>query len=102
MKPSEHPNCRRWLRPPTIEQIEAVIKASGVTVPHFEKYHGIYDGCIRHIRLGDKKMPVQHWHLFLEDTKTNVPNNVPKMVSVTQKLQKRKELRLTRTANLLI
>jgi len=81
MKWSEHPNAKKWLTPPTIEQIDAVVKASGVSELQFERFHDIYPGCIKKVRFGGYRIPVQYWHLFLEDTKSMVPNLVPKSVS---------------------
>ncbi|MBP6477757.1 MAG: hypothetical protein KBA90_13285 [Chitinophagaceae bacterium] len=104
MKPSEHPNCRRWLRPPTIEQIEAVVKASGSSELQFERYYGIYTGCIKNIRLGVKKMPVQYWHIFLEDKESVVAKTVAKTVSATQKIPKKKRTKVdpnSKLANLI-
>lgn len=88
MKWSQHPNARRWLSPPTIEIIDAVVKASGSSELQFERYHGIYPGCIKNIRLGGKRMPIQFWHLFYAEGKALpslvsnlVPNSVLNSVS---------------------
>lgn len=70
-----HPNKYKFLAPPTIEQIEAVIKKSGANESHFEAYHGMYRGCISNHRIGFRKVPLKFWHLFLEDTRT-APNKL--------------------------
>lgn len=61
-----HENQYKYLQPPTIEQIEAVIKAANVTDKHFERFHGIFPGAICDVRRGKRNMPVKHWHLFFE------------------------------------
>jgi len=81
MKWANHPNIKRWLKAPTIEQIDLVVKASGVSELQFERYYGIYPGCIKKVRFGGYRLPVQHWHLFLEDNKSLVPNPVPKIIN---------------------
>lgn len=68
MKRHEHPNAKRWLKAPTIEEIDAVVEASGASEPRFESFHGIYIGCIAHVRLGVRDMPLKHWHIFLDKT----------------------------------
>lgn len=70
MKWVNHPNTKRWLNPPTIEQIEAAVKKAGVSEFQFERYHGIYRGCIKNIRLGLRHMPSPYWHLFLDEENT--------------------------------
>lgn len=81
MKWSDHPNLRRWLKAPTIEQIDAVVKKSGVSELQFERFHNIYPGVIRNIRWGSKRMPVQHWHLFLDPQNSIISNSIPKTTS---------------------
>lgn len=61
-----HNNNFKYLSPPTIEQIEAVVKAANVSEIQFERFHRIYIGCIKQVRLGIRPMPAKHWHLFFE------------------------------------
>lgn len=63
-----HPNSYKYLKAPTIEQIEAVVEKTGVSEAQFERVYGLYDGCICHVRIGFKPLPAKHWHLFLEPT----------------------------------
>lgn len=79
-----HENNFKYLSPPTIEQIEAAVKAANVTIPQFERFHNIYPGCIRQIRFGSKQMPPQHWHLFFETSAVskNVPEMTPKSAEI--------------------
>lgn len=101
MKWSEHPNAKRWLKPPTIEQIDAVVKASGTSESQFERFYGIYPNCIAGIRYGDKRMPVQFWHLFLaEDRKSFLPNSLPISVSKTVPIAKTRKPNLSSDSRL--
>ena len=77
MKWSQHPNAKRWLKPPTIEQIDAVVKKSGVSELQFERFYNIYPGCIKKVRFGGYRVPVQYWHIFLEGKESMVPKSVP-------------------------
>src|SRR5688572_24220235 len=61
-----HENNYKYLKAPTIEQIEAVVKAANVSESQFERFHGIYFGAIREVRMGKREMPAKYWHLFLE------------------------------------
>lgn len=69
-------NNFKFLAPPTQEQIDKVLKAAGVSEAQFERYHGMYVGLITHVRIGFKKLPSKHWHLFLEEPKS-APNFSP-------------------------
>jgi len=72
---------------PTLEQVEEAIKKSGVRVAQFERYHGMYHGCIYQFRLGFRSIPVKYWHLFLEDT-INLSKPVSKKTKLIKKPQK--------------
>lgn len=75
-----HPNKFKFLKAPTIEQIEEVVKKAGVSEAQFERFYNIFDGAIRQHRHGHRTIPARYWHLFLEDTNM-VPNSVSKSVS---------------------
>lgn len=78
MKRHEHPNAKKWLQPPTIEQVDAVVKKSGASEPMFESFYGIAIGCIAKFRCGYRNIPLKHWHIFLEDNNSNIHKYVPK------------------------
>lgn len=61
-----HENNFKYLSPPTIEQIEAAVKAANVTESQFERFHNIYFGAICEVRMGKREMPTKHWHIFFE------------------------------------
>jgi|SRR5688572_7726058 len=65
-----HENNYKYLKAPTIEQIEAVVKAANVSESQFERYHGIYEQCIKQVRMGLREMPSKYWHLFLDAPQT--------------------------------
>lgn len=92
-----HPNAKRWLKPPTIEQIDAAVKASGTSEPKFEAFYGLSLGCIAKVRCGFRQMPVKHWHIFLEDTKTNIhkPLHRSNPISVPSKPRVKNDTRIS-------
>lgn len=61
-----HPNHFKYIKAPNIEQIEKVMNAYGVDEKQFERFFGIYAFCIKHVRMGHRKLPVQHWHIIYE------------------------------------
>lgn len=67
-----HENAYKYLLPPTIEQIDAVVKAANVNAAQFERFHGIFAGCIRDIRCGKRNMPAKYWHLFFDTADPSV------------------------------
>lgn len=80
-----HPNKFKYLKAPTIEQIEAVVKKAGVTDAQFERYNHIHEGAIKKIRQGKKQMPTKHWHLFFETYPSHGVFSVAKPTSQTPK-----------------
>lgn len=64
---TKHPNYYKFLKAPTVEQIAAVIKKSGVTAKQFERFHHIPENVIPLVNGGHRNMPVKFWHLFLDD-----------------------------------
>jgi hypothetical protein len=87
MRRSQHPNALRWLHPPTIEIIDAVIKKHNISETRFEDFYGIYFGCIRQVRMGIRSMPVQHWHLFFDTPQS--PDSRPASKSTPKQPNKR-------------
>lgn len=94
MKRVRHPNALRWLQPPTIEQIDAVVKKAGVSESRFEDFHGIYFGCICHVRIGFRDMPIKHWHLFL-DPQQRATNRTPNKSNHKKPTNKRTKVKAT-------
>lgn len=95
---SKHPNRYKFLKAPTIEQIEAVVKKAGVTETQFERYYGLYARAICYARSGYREMPVKYWHLFLEEP----PKPYSKRISRTPQIanEANKKVRKKRTVKL--
>lgn len=64
-----HPNHKKYLIPPTNEQIFKVVAAHGITMAKFERYYGMYEGFLRQIKHGDKKLSPKYWHIIFENLK---------------------------------
>lgn len=61
-----HPNQLKYLKPPSWEQIEIVLKAHGVSGQQFERFYGMYPNQLAKIKCGDKNLPAKHWHIIYE------------------------------------
>lgn len=94
-----HPNFYKWLKAPTIEQIDAVIKKAGVTQSQFERYYGIYPRAIAHVRCGASDLPAKYWHLFFEEPKKKVSDPVRYTKKIDrqppQKVRKKRTVKLS-------
>lgn len=73
-----HENNFKYLSAPTIEQIESVVKAVGVSEAQFERYYNLYDGAITHVRIGFRQLPAHYWHIFFEPQKLTNKKANPK------------------------
>lgn len=63
----KHVNAKKWLVGPTQDQIRAKIKSLGVTIRHFEHYHGIPKNTIQNVLYGFQKLPIKYWHLIFDE-----------------------------------
>lgn len=79
-----HPNEKKYIVPPSIETIEKVIKSLKISESKFEKLFGLFNGCISHVRMGVKRLPPRHWHLFYEKISIEI---VPKTTLKRKKPQ---------------
>lgn len=61
-----HPNTFKYLKAPTVEQIEAAVKAAGVSQAQFERYYHLHKDAIRFCLKGLRTMPSKYWHIFYE------------------------------------
>lgn len=68
-------NKAKYLKPPSLQQIEAFVADLGVTCTQFEKFFGIATGTIKQIRLYEntepkpqyeRKLPAKFWHIIYE------------------------------------
>lgn len=82
-------NQKRYLRAPTIEEIDLVLEHLGVSQTHFERFFNIYPNCIAQLHMGDRsnviksngeehkrKLPLKFWHIIFE----NLPHKEKKEV----------------------
>lgn len=60
-------NREKYLKAPTIEEIEAFMAKLGVTAPQFEMFYGIKPDTIRQIRVGERNLPCKWWHFIFEE-----------------------------------
>lgn len=91
----KHINKLNYLKPPSLEMVEETLKKSGVSAAQFERFHGMYIGCITNLRIGFREIPARHWHLFYESTNNQSnhlrkekilnPNNLPNKRVVSRK-----------------
>lgn len=83
MSPIELANAKRYLKAPTVEEIDLVLKHLGVTATQFERFFNVYENCIAQLHMGaranvtgrygqtyERKLPRKYWHLIFE----NLPN----------------------------
>ena len=62
-----HPNQQKWIAGPSWEQIERVVKAFGVGIQQFQRFHNM----TRCIRPNDKRpIPARYWDTFLRIPET--------------------------------
>lgn len=95
-----HPNHYKYLKAPTVEEMEAVIKASGVCDAQFERFHQMHTCSIKFHRMGYRTMPAKYWHLFLE-SKSDQPKQKIKSNPHIPKKQKQKIKSNSRIASLI-
>jgi hypothetical protein len=60
-------NKLKYLKPPTIKEIEKVVGKYEVSEYQFERFFGIPLGNIKLARLGVRSMPAKYWHIFFEN-----------------------------------
>src|SRR5687767_12191504 len=86
-RPLVHPNLYKYKVPPTVEMINQVVEASGLTDTKFEFVHDMYKRSIKQARRGYRQIPIQHWHLFYEPGK-----KPPTYAWMFRKIQEEKNL----------
>lgn len=100
-------NLAKYKTPPSKEQIEALIKESGVSQSVFEIFFSIGKGVLRVVRCGARELPPRYWHIFYERlkpeastryTSTVIPrgatNAVTKAVSKPRRTSHKKDPKL--------
>lgn len=59
-------NRRKYLKAPTISEIENFIKELKINAAQFERFFGIPDNTIPQIKNGYKRLPARFWHIIYE------------------------------------
>ena len=59
----------QYKRHPTIEEVEIVIKASGLEVLPFERFYGMPRQSIQKFKKGTHTIKQKYWHLFFDPPK---------------------------------
>lgn len=81
-------NVKKYGKPPTWEQVQALISESGITsIYHFERYYGIAFNHLAKVRCGAIQLGRAYWHFFYEriiperGVGFNTPQNLPKKLT---------------------
>lgn len=61
-------NSERYLKAPTVAQVNQFVKECGVSTHRVELFYGIAVGTIRQVRIGHRLLPCKYWHIFFGDT----------------------------------
>lgn len=59
-------NRMRYLKQPTMEEIDSFIKFCRVSELQFERFFRIAAETIKNVRNGDRPLPAKYWHIFYE------------------------------------
>lgn len=70
------------MRPPSWEQIDKVIKKTGMNKYHFELYFGINHNHLAQVMSGQRNLSVSYWHIIYEFGKKpkKINKDVPKVI----------------------
>lgn len=60
---------QEYERSPTIEEIEFIVKMSGMKAQEFERFYGITPKRISRFKSGKDPFPKKYWHLFFDPPK---------------------------------
>jgi len=85
----EYDNVHKYLKAPSLAEIDAFIKELDITDAQFERYYKMPDRTISKIRFENRPLPKRFWHFiyekivpqyslsFTSKTAINVPKSVP-------------------------
>lgn len=57
---------KKYLKPPTIEQIFSFVEEVGVKYSDFENFYGMHKGVLKNVKCGNKPLPRKDWWIFYE------------------------------------
>lgn len=93
-------NKAKYANAPTWDEIKDFIDETGMTMAHFEKFHGLKPLHLAKVKMGERKLVTKSWHIiferikpvfgagFLEEITTNKPKNrikdhIPNRIPIT-------------------
>lgn len=98
-------NSKRYLKAPTVEEIDLVLKHLGVTAAQFERFFNVYTNCIAQLHMGtranvtndngtyERKLPRKYWHLIFENLPTNKSSHLIAVTHVKPKIKRAKKMK---------
>src|SRR5688572_10445129 len=90
-------NTSKYLKSPTIEDIQSALDNLGVCARHFERYFGIPVKTITKFKVGSQGFPKKYWHLIFENLpkdKQEVLKTITKPVAPKPKIKRAKKKRV--------
>lgn len=85
-----HPNGRKYKNPPSLELVNRVIKAHGISIAKFQLLYGIADTTIKKFKSGRRNLPVTVWHIFYNYEKKHFLPQKPRKPKSPQKPKQEK------------
>lgn len=62
-------NKAKYAHAPSWEEIESLIKETGMCLAHFEKFYGMPFKTLNHVKMGDRHLASKFWHFIYERIK---------------------------------
>lgn len=69
LTPTVIENRKKYLKPPTKDQVLAFVKELGVSYAQFETFYGIAKGTIGLVSIGERDLPTAYWHIIYTKVK---------------------------------
>lgn len=64
MKTVAHINREKYLKAPTWEEIDSFLKSKKIKMSSFEKFYGLPESTLRHVKTGTRELPAKFWHII--------------------------------------
>lgn len=99
-------NQKKYLKAPTVEEIDAVLKHLGVTAAHFERFFNIYPNCIAQLHMKERanvvreygtytrRLPLKYWHLIFENLPSKHSQHLRPVTKQKIKRAKKKKIKM--------
>ena len=62
-------NKAKYANAPTWDEIKDFLDEIGMTMAHFEKFHGLTELHLAHVKMGQRKLVTKCWHIIFERIK---------------------------------